>query len=140
MLRPYLAKMLGANTTHHHPTSFKLWKTVEPIARYLGYLQKVCPHIEPELLSSLETRLNPASFEEPVAGSDWNNCAVIAFIEAEESTDLSVRQMYLEMAQSALEQGIEVDNSPLCHAHLILLRIYGGGAWFSGSAGHIFFA
>ena len=54
-------------------------------------------------------------------GRTFNNVAVIALIEPENCQDLSLRSLYLEMANEALGNGLRIENHPLCAAHLSLL-------------------
>ena len=88
---------------------------------YTQYLNKVCPTLDGEILSSIILCLEKTNWDEPNSATDFNNIAVIAFIEAENCQDLSLRSLYLEMANEALGNGLTLENHPLCAAHLSLL-------------------
>jgi FkbM family methyltransferase len=88
---------------------------------YTQYLNKVCPTLDGEILSSIILCLEKTNWDEPNSATDFNNIAVIALIEAENCQDLSLRSLYLEMANEALGNGLMLENHPLCAAHLSLL-------------------
>jgi FkbM family methyltransferase len=68
----------------------------------------------------ITTILAETAWDDPQTPLDWNNSAVIALIEAEQTDDLTVRSMYLEMAIAALSPVAEAH--PLCAAHLALIH------------------
>lgn len=90
-------------------------------AVYLEYIKKVCPTLEAEWLSKIVNCLENTSWEEPNSATDFNNIAVVALIEAEACKELSLRTLYLEIADEALNKGIELEGHPLCAAHLSML-------------------
>jgi hypothetical protein len=89
--------------------------------RYTDYVYHNCPSLDANSLAHVATILESTCWEEPTSSRDLNNVAVLALIVAEQSEDLSERQLYLNMALEALNQGIEQDSCPLCIAHLALL-------------------
>jgi len=89
--------------------------------RYTDYVYHNCPSLDANSLARVATILESTCWEEPTSSTDLNNVAVLALIVAEQSEDLSERQLYLNMALEALNQGIEQDSCPLCTAHLALL-------------------
>jgi len=89
--------------------------------RYTDYVYHNCPSLDANSLARVATILESTCWEEPTSSTDLNNVAVLALIVAEQSQDLSERQLYLNMALEALNQGIEQDSCPLCTAHLALL-------------------
>jgi FkbM family methyltransferase len=88
---------------------------------YTQYLNKVCPTLDEEILSSIILCFEKTNWDEPTSTTDFNNIGVIALIEAENCQDLSLRSLYLEMANEALDNGLMLENHPLCAAHLSLL-------------------
>jgi FkbM family methyltransferase len=88
---------------------------------YRQYLRNSNLALSPELESKVTQILDNTNWENPQSGLDWNNCGVLALIEATDSQDLSDREMYLEMAVSAFEQGTQ--QHPLCHAHLLMIYV-----------------
>jgi FkbM family methyltransferase len=92
-----------------------------PTETYLEYIQKYCPTLEPKIVSQITSGLEKTNWDEPTLATDFNNIAVIALIEAENCQDLSLRSLYLEMANEALGSGLTLENHPLCAAHLSLL-------------------
>jgi FkbM family methyltransferase len=86
---------------------------------YRQYLQRSNLSLSQEIGSKINEILNATPWEDPQSGLDWNNCGVVALIEASNSQDPSERGMFLEMAISAFEQGRQ--EHPLCHTHLALI-------------------
>jgi FkbM family methyltransferase len=86
---------------------------------YLKYLEDSQVTLTPEVEARIDQVLKHTSWEDPQSEMDWNNCGVLALIEATNSQDLSDREMYLEMAVSAFEQGGQ--QYPLSQAHLALV-------------------
>jgi len=89
--------------------------------KYIDYIYHNCPSLDANSLARVATILESTCWEEPTSSTDLNNVAVLALILAEQSEDLLDRQLYLNMALEALNQGIEQDNCPLCMAHLALV-------------------
>ncbi|MBD2666838.1 methyltransferase, FkbM family [Richelia sinica FACHB-800] len=89
---------------------------------YCQYLQQAILNIDEKILNPIALMIEHTNWDSPISSTEWNNCAVLAFIEAEKSSDdLAVRSIYLEMAVEALNNGIAIDANPLCAAHLALI-------------------
>jgi FkbM family methyltransferase len=89
---------------------------------YCQYLQLAIPDIDEKILNPIALMIDNTNWDNPISSTEWNNCAVLAFIEAEKSPDdLAMRAIYLEMAIEALNSGIAIDANPLCAAHLALI-------------------
>jgi FkbM family methyltransferase len=95
--------------------------SIEFAERYQEYLQKNCPDLDSDSLSRIALSLESTSWEEPTTPTDLNNFAVVALIEAEQSHNSAMREIYLGMALEALNDGVELYNHPLCAAHLALV-------------------
>ncbi|MCT7981992.1 FkbM family methyltransferase [Laspinema sp. A4] len=96
---------------------------------YWEYVKQVSPNIKPEFLSNpdIEASIKNTSWENPTSARELNNIAVLALIEAEQSKDLSLKEMYVEIAYESLVQGTEMEgDDPLCAAHLALLFTLNG--------------
>ncbi|MBF2009304.1 MAG: FkbM family methyltransferase [Chlorogloeopsis fritschii C42_A2020_084] len=90
---------------------------------YSQYIQKLIPTVDADILSKINVILANTSWDNPNSSADWNNLAVIALIEAEQCIDnLDMRSVYLEMAFEALNNGFNIDQHPLCAAHLALIH------------------
>ena len=90
-----------------------------PLELYQSYVRSHCPQFDPQ---PVLLALHSTNWEEPETALDFNNLAVISLIEAEQSDDLAMRSMYLDLALEALNQGAELQPShPLCIAHLALV-------------------
>lgn len=89
-------------------------------ATYWQYLQRLCFPISETLACQITQLLAETNWEEPQSPLDYNHCAVIALIEAEQCEEPTLRQMYLELALNALNQSVE--EHPLCLAHLAVVR------------------
>lgn len=89
------------------------------ITIYHQYLQTVCPGLDQPTLERIDHSLHHTAWDEPQSPLDYNNLAVVALIEAENSDDRSMREMYLEMAIAALNEGTD---HPLCTAHSIVVQ------------------
>ncbi len=85
---------------------------------YWQYLQITCPSIAPDFLPFIGTALEATNWDEPQSPVEWNNYGVIALVEAEQTTDLALRRLYVETAIDAFNKGVHVH--PLCAAHLAL--------------------
>jgi FkbM family methyltransferase len=93
---------------------------------YLHYIHTVLTSVSTETLEKLSNIIENTSWDEPNNSADWNNIAVLAMIEAEQSEDLTMRSVYLEMAFEALNNGLEIDGNPICAAHLALVHSWLG--------------
>ena len=91
----------------------------EYLASYLAYLQ---PNEiqEKTVLPWLTQIFEETSWDNPVSGHDWNNVGVMALVESEQATNISLRSTFLEMAVNAFENG-EQDYS-LSKVHLALVK------------------
>jgi FkbM family methyltransferase len=90
---------------------------------YLQYIRQAYPSIDTNTLSQIHTILENTSWESPDSSSDWSNLAVVALSEAEQyDNDPSTRSLYLEIAFDALNQGYELEQHPICAAHLALIH------------------
>lgn len=94
---------------------------LSPLETYQEYLQQKYPGIRVSNDLDLWTELEKTNWDEPESALDLNNIAVLSLIEAEKTDDLSIRSLYVETAIEALTQGIEIENHPLCVAHLALV-------------------
>jgi FkbM family methyltransferase len=92
----------------------------EFVERYHDYLQKNCPDLDSDSLSRLASSLESTCWDDPTSAIDLNNFAVVALIEAEQTQDSSLRELYIGMALQALNQGLEEYRHPLCAAHLAI--------------------
>ncbi|WP_233787730.1 FkbM family methyltransferase [Dulcicalothrix desertica] len=90
---------------------------------YLQYIKQTVPGIEVGTLSRITNVIENTSWENPSSSSDWNNVAVVALAEAEQYSDeMETRTLYLEMAFDALNSAFELEQHPLCAAHLALVH------------------
>ncbi|MBO0349184.1 FkbM family methyltransferase [Phormidium pseudopriestleyi FRX01] len=97
-----------------------------PVNSYLTYLNINCPTLDAESLVHINTILHNTRWEDPISALDFNNIAVVALVEAEQCSDISLRNMYIEMALEALNEGRKLEEYPLCSAHLsIILALMG---------------
>ncbi len=92
-----------------------------PVNSYLKYLNSNCPTFNAESLAHIKTILQNTRWEDPSSAIDFNNVAVVALVEAEQCWDISLRNMYIEIALEALNEGRKLETYPLCSAHLSLL-------------------
>ncbi len=73
----------------------------------------MCPTITPDSLPAIAPILATTNWDDPQTPLDWNNYGVMALIEAEQTTDLTLRGLYLETAIAAFDQG---DNAHSMHS------------------------
>lgn len=96
-----------------------------PIDAYWQYLVRCS--IQSDSLSSFVEGVVIEQWDEPDSALDFNNFAVLALIEAEQTEDAELRAIHLDMALEALSAGIEQHPShPLCLAHLALVHCMTG--------------
>jgi FkbM family methyltransferase len=88
---------------------------------YWKFLESTGVNLKGDVLSRMNTTLESTSWDSPTSATELNNVAVAALIEAENSQDTSLRNIYLEMALEALNEGAELRSHPLCTAHLALV-------------------
>ncbi|MFO0212983.1 MAG: FkbM family methyltransferase, partial [Pseudanabaena sp.] len=89
---------------------------------YLEYIFNTYPDIDASFLSTLEKMVEDTNWEDPQSSKDWNNLAVIDLLEADNTTELSIRGELLQQAKTKLEKGFSLDQSVHCAAHYILLQ------------------
>jgi FkbM family methyltransferase len=94
----------------------------DPKTAYLEYIR----HNQVEIESSVLERLNPllenCQWEQPQTALDWNNLAVAALVAAESCDNSLTHGLYAEIAFDAVQAGAELNEHPLCAAHLALLN------------------
>jgi tetratricopeptide (TPR) repeat protein len=96
--------------------------TSTPGQSYLQYIHKFLPSVSANTLERINIILANTSWDDPQSSADWNNIAIVAMTEAEECDDnLVMRSIYLEMAIEALNNGLEIDNNPICATHLAVI-------------------
>ena len=71
---------------------------------YERYLADQGVKLMPSMQQAIAQIITQTQWDDPVTGFDFNNIAVMAIIEADNTDDLAVRGMYLEAALEALEQ------------------------------------
>ncbi|MBK4732136.1 FkbM family methyltransferase [Oxynema sp. CENA135] len=97
------------------------------LTSYLDYLNKITgSHIGLDLSDRLSYIFENTDWDEPHSGADFNNFAVMALVEAEDCENSGMRQMYLEMAIEALQEGIDTHDDLLCQAHFALVLVMTG--------------
>ena len=95
---------------------------------YEQYLADRGVKLMPSIQQAIAQIITETQWDDPVTGFDFNNIAVMAMIEADNTNDLTVRGMYLEAALEALEQA---SNYPLGAVHWAMIKVLLGE---SGSA------
>jgi FkbM family methyltransferase len=88
---------------------------------YWKYLESTGSNLDSDVLSRVTTSLEGTDWDNPTSAIELNNCAVVALIEAGQCEDSSMRELYLEMALEALNNGVNLYGHPLCAAHLALV-------------------
>jgi FkbM family methyltransferase len=88
---------------------------------YFSYLHAQLPKLDPQVFQGLAASLERCDWDDPQDAWEWNNLAVAALVEAENSSNGLTRGLYIEMAFNALHSGVELGDYPLCQAHLALL-------------------
>lgn len=91
---------------------------------YLQFLEQTYTKIDTNIIAQINSIVENTSWENPNSSIEFNNIAVAAIIEADRhNEDLEMRSLYLEVAFDALNTGYEIDQHPLCAAHLSLLHV-----------------
>lgn len=90
--------------------------------RYCDYLLNRYPDMDAGILECIGAIAENTNWENPISSLDWNNLAVVALIEAEQSEDLEIRAMHFNNAIETLKQGFAVDGNPLCVAHYAFIQ------------------
>lgn len=88
--------------------------------KYLDYLKRNYSDLSDGALAQVSGLLEATAWEEAESATDLNNIAVLSLVEAEQSEDEAVRDLYLNIALEALNAGAEAH--PLCAVHLALLQ------------------
>lgn len=88
---------------------------------YATYIQEYLPDIDINNFSHVVSTIRNTNWEVPQTALDFNNIAVIALIESENTEDLSERLYFWKQALEALQNGIILDESYLCKAHLSIM-------------------
>ncbi len=83
---------------------------------YRQYVNSLCPELN---IDSLLADNQDTNWEEPTTGEDFNNCAVIALIEAEKCEDIETRRFYVDTALDWLSKGSPSDYLSGCHLMLL---------------------
>ena len=94
----------------------------DPKTAYLEYLRQDRVEIEPFTLERLNSLLDNCQWEQPQTALDWNNLAVAALVSAESCDNTLTHGLYAEIAFDAVQAGAELNEHPLCAAHLALLN------------------
>jgi FkbM family methyltransferase len=93
----------------------------DPKLAYLNYIKQNQVEITPTACSQLTQILDNCRWEEPQTALEWNNLAVVALIAAEGCDNALTHGLYAEIAFEAATAGAELDQHPLCAAHLALI-------------------
>jgi FkbM family methyltransferase len=94
----------------------------DPKLAYLDYLQQNQVEITPIATTKLVQILDRNQWEAPKTALDWNNLAVVALIAAESCDNALTHGLYAELASDAIQTGADLNQHPLCAAHLALLN------------------
>jgi FkbM family methyltransferase len=94
----------------------------DPKISYLNYIQQNQVEISPAACSQLAQILDNCQWEEPQTALEWNNLAVVALIAAESCDNTLTHGLYAEIAFEAVRTGSELNQHPLCAAHLALIN------------------
>ncbi len=94
----------------------------DPKTAYLEYVRHNQVEISPIATEQLTYVLDNCQWEEPQTALDWNNLAVSALIAAESCDNSLTHGLYAEIAFDAVQAGSELNQHPLCSAHLALLN------------------
>ncbi len=94
----------------------------DPKTAYLEYIRQNQVAIEPSALERLNPLLDDCHWERPQTALDWNNLAVAALVAAESCDNTLTHGLYAEIAFDAVQAGAELNEHPLCAAHLALLN------------------
>lgn len=90
------------------------------IDEYCEYVQNICPDLDIDSWFSFAEQIDLSNLNEPKTSIELNNFAVMALIEAENTTDLARRNELVNQALEALYQGAQFNDHPLCLAHFAL--------------------
>ena len=94
----------------------------DPKTAYLEYVKHNQVEISPTATRQLAKILDDCQWEKPHTALDWNNLAVAALVAAESCDNSLAHGLYVEIAFDAVQTGSELNQHPLCAAHLALLN------------------
>jgi FkbM family methyltransferase len=94
----------------------------DPKLVYLDYIQQNQVEITPIATTRLAQILDHDEWEAPETALEWNNLAVVALIAAESCDNALTHGLYAELAFDAVQTGADLNQHPLCAAHLALLN------------------
>lgn len=94
----------------------------DPKISYLNYIKQNQVEITPAAAARLTQILDNCQWEQPQTALEWNNLAVTALIAAESCDNALTHGLYAELAFDAMQTGSELNQHPLCAAHLALLN------------------
>jgi FkbM family methyltransferase len=94
----------------------------DPKTAYLEYIRHDRVEVESSTLARLNPLLDNCRWERPQTALDWNNLAVAALVAAENCDNTLTHGLYAEIAFDAIQAGAELNEHPLCAAHLALLN------------------
>ncbi len=94
----------------------------DPKISYLNYVKQNQVEITSTASSQLAQILDNCQWEEPQTALEWNNLAVAALVAAESCDNSLTHGLYAEIAFDAVQVGAELNQHPLCAAHLALLN------------------
>ncbi len=88
---------------------------------YWQYCQKYCSTKLLDLPEPIKAAIRTTNWDEPQSALDFNNIAVLALVEVENTEDTSEKLLYWEFALESLQCGLELPESFLCKAHLAII-------------------
>jgi FkbM family methyltransferase len=94
----------------------------DPKTSYLNYINQNQVEISPIAARQLTRVLDNCQWEQPQTALDWNNRAVAALVAAESCDNSLTHGLYAEIAFDGIQSGFELNQHPLCAAHLALLN------------------
>jgi FkbM family methyltransferase len=94
----------------------------DPQLAYLDYIQQNQVEITPIATTRLAQILDRNQWEAPQTALEWNNLAVVALIAAEGCDNALTHGLYAELAFDAVQTGADLNQHPLCTAHLALMN------------------
>jgi FkbM family methyltransferase len=94
----------------------------DPKISYLNYVKQNQVEITVTATAQLVQILDCCQWEQPQTALEWNNLAVTALVAAEACDNSLTHGLYVEIAFDAVQAGSELNQHPLCAAHLALLN------------------
>jgi FkbM family methyltransferase len=94
----------------------------DPKTAYLEYVKHNQVEITEKATHQLTRILDACQWEHPQTALEWNNLAVAALVAAESCDNSLTHGLYAEIAFDAVQAGAELNQHPLCSAHLALLN------------------